>query len=95
MFIAYINDGKRYGTIFGSFLTMEAAIKLRAVAGDLVFNDDGTINQSQEWLWPWELDVAKSYAREQQANKLDVSAYNWTNQYDRPERQRFLQGLRF
>ena len=86
MFVAYIHDTGRYGTIFASFINMETAKKTRAVASDLVFNDDGSINQSDEWLFDWEKQNETCYVRKCQKANLNVSNFNWLNRYENSNR---------
>lgn len=35
----------------------------RCVSGDIVINSDMTVNQSDEWLWDWEKNDPRCYAR--------------------------------
>lgn len=93
MFVAYINDNyysvPRYGTLFGSFLTKEKAAQVRTVSGDLVFNDDGTINQEDFWLFDWEKQDENCYARKQQKANLNVSKFYFMTELR--ENRRFAQ----
>jgi len=77
MFVAYIHDTEKYGTIFASYVSLTQAVRSRVVAGDLVFNNDNTINQSEDWLWDWEKKDPKCYARKAQNNNLNVKGYRW------------------
>ncbi len=75
MMVAYVNESGKYGTIYGAFLTMQQASKTRVISGDLVFNDSGEINQSEEWLFDWEKENPNCYARKAQKANLNVKDY--------------------
>lgn len=75
MIVAYMRDSYPFDAVlFGSCLSMAAAKKTRQTSGDLVFNEDRTINQSEEWLWEWEKSDPKCYARKSQAAGVKVGA---------------------
>lgn len=71
MLIVYMRDNEPFDAILiASSLSMNAAKKRREVAGDLIFNEDLTINQSDEWLFDWEKKNENCYARKcQKANR--------------------------
>ncbi len=75
MLVAYLNDCGKYGSIIAAYVSPSQAIKVRKVSGDLVFNDDGSISQSPEWLFPWERENEESYARKQQKAFLNIKGW--------------------
>lgn len=44
--------------------SIEEANTLRELSGDLVFNEDGTICESQDWLFQWEKESNTAYAQQ-------------------------------
>jgi hypothetical protein len=88
MLVAYMRDSHPFDAVlFGSCLSMAAAKATRQTSGDLVFNEDRTINQSDEWLWEWEKADPKCYARRSQAAGVKVGALE-VNSTRRPEPER-------
>jgi hypothetical protein len=64
MLVVLMRDSAPFdGTLLASGVKLAVAKALRNVSGDLVFNEDGTINQSDKWLWGWEKADPSCYAR--------------------------------
>lgn len=85
--VAYIRDYPPFdGALIAAYLTMEAAREARQVAGDLVFNPDHTISQSDEWLWDWEKANPNCYARRAQRQRLKVGEVR-TSRYESERRR--------
>lgn len=72
MKIVYLDYDHKTGVVIASPDTMEEAVKLRLVTGDLLFNDDGTINLSYEWLFAWERNNPICHARAMQRKKITL-----------------------
>lgn len=76
MLVASLNDAGRYGTILAAYVSPRYAGKVRQLSGDLVFNDDGTINQGWWWLFGWERRDPNSYARRAQKARLCIKGWD-------------------
>lgn len=75
--LAYVADNDKRGTLFCAYASREYAISQRKVAGDLLFHDDGSIDQNDDWLFEWEKKDENCYAKQQQRANLNVKGYFW------------------
>jgi hypothetical protein len=61
--IRYYNDHTRRYVVINTATTIEQAVPLRQVAGDLVVDvATDVVVADPIWLWPWEQDNRAAYA---------------------------------
>lgn len=77
MLLVYVHDTEKYGTLLGSALSRSAAIRLRALSGDLLCAETGEIDPSEDWLFDWEKTDPNCYARRKQGEGFSCKGYTF------------------